>query len=80
MKTNKVNRVWIELPRPEDEDHTKELCELANNMLAKLGVTERFFDWNEKQCQFTFGDDIGGHEGLADRGKWLNLDYLGRKV
>jgi len=78
MKTNKSNLVWIELPKPADEAHAKELCELANNMLAKLGIHERYFDWSEKRCQFTFGNDQD-YEELANRGKWLNLNFLGRK-
>lgn len=81
----KKNRVWIELDKPRDKDHAAELCELANNMLARLRESDDDTKWKgfwyheerEAYC-FTFCGQTGEYKELADRGEWFNLDYFGR--
>lgn len=72
------NKVWIELVYPRTDEEGDQRCALANNMLAKLGITERKFCWNGGQGFYEYGDIDGGHEGLANNGRWFNLDFLGK--
>lgn len=74
-----MNRIWIELERPKNDAHALELCEKANIVLKRLGVTYDSFGWDEKRKQYTFGTPMG-YMGLTDRGTWLNLDYCGRAL
>lgn len=76
-KPLKNDRVWIELDVPRNEQHAKEICTKANNMLTRLGTTSgRQFFWMEGQ--YCFGGDMG-YVDLPDRGTWFNLDYVGRE-
>lgn len=73
-----ANRIWIELDKPDSGAMALEQCELANRMLAKLGDPRGekfFFSARDGYC---YGGDMG-YETLPDRGKWFNLDYLGRE-
>lgn len=72
------NRIWIELDKPRDAAHAQEMCELANQMLARLGVSHgRRFFWSERESCYCYGEGMG-YTTLSDRGEWFNLDYLGR--
>jgi hypothetical protein len=71
-------RVWIELDKPRDETHAKELCRLANNLLLRLVEPgDVIGGFSFKDGKFYYGDAMGAWE-LADRGHWFNLSYLGR--
>ena len=79
-----ANRIWIELDRPHGDmdiddriGFMKTQCELANNMLARLGgpIPYKFVvNRMEEYCW----DTPDGFDVLEDNGKWFNLDYLGR--
>lgn len=74
-----ANQIWIELDAPRDDTHAEEMCEQANRMLARLGDTAgQKFSWDAKHKAYRFGGTMGD-EHLPDRGKWFNLDYLGRE-
>ncbi len=73
------NRIWIELDKTDTKEQAEAQCKLANSMLSKLGDMggqEFFWMVGEGYC---YGGDMG-YENLPDRGKWFNLDYLGREV
>lgn len=73
------NNVWIELEKPRDDAHAKEICEQANRMLQRMLGTAPWgrFGWDGERKQYKFGG-LMGYRGLTDRGEWFNLDYLGR--
>lgn len=76
-------RVWIELDKVDNFKDAKENCELANQMLSKLGVNEnyKFFAVKKQKYTHTFYNFSEGHSftELDDRGKWFDLSYLGKK-
>lgn len=75
--STKNNRIWIELdsPKGQGEEFAKLQCELANNMMRRLGVTDGYrFIWMKKYGYCW--DGPAGFEELTDNGKWFNLDYL----
>ncbi len=76
-------RVWIELDKTDNFQDAKENCELANQMLLKLGVDKnyKFFAVEKQKYTHTFYNFSEGHAftELDDRGKWFNLTYLGKK-
>jgi hypothetical protein len=77
-------RVWIELDKVDNFNDAKENCELANQMLSKLGVNHNPFYAvkNQKYTNtfYNFSDGkAAGFTELDDRGKWFNLSYLGKK-
>ena len=74
MPSKPHNRIWIELDKPKDSAHAKELCEQANAMLTRLGVTRQFW-YHEKSRRYCLGDSAGYVE-LVDRGEWFNFNYL----
>jgi hypothetical protein len=93
-KDNGSNRIWIELPVPQDKDprvrqaRGTELANLANKMLALLGVPS-YGTQNYGFSYVQFDDGHGGikrecyikNEGVGflycqDSGHWFNLDYL----
>lgn len=80
--TNSMNKVWIELERPRDEEHGKQIAALANNMLKRLIKPEdqpnmREFFWDAKDHIWCIGND-NGYITLSDNGEWFNLDYIGQ--
>ena len=80
-------KVWIELPEPVEAGFTgEEICDKANKMLRRLGVSYGKFTYSNER---TTGKWIAGHykyvgtgmgsaTTLKDNGKWFNLDYFGR--
>ena len=74
------NRVWIELEKPRNAEHAKEICDLANNLLQRItpNTAKHFFYITEKR-QYAYGDHWG-YVDLTDRGEWLNLDFVGRPL
>lgn len=75
------NKIWIELDKPgkgitDVATFKQKQCDLANKMLARLGVVGRSFFVGSRNC-YCFGGDNGFRE-LVDNGEWFNLDYLGR--
>ena len=76
------NLVWIELEKPRDDAHAEACCVAANRMLARLIKTEDLktlqeFWWDADDHIYCYGGPMG-YTTLGDRGKWFNLDYLGR--
>lgn len=71
------NKIWIELDNVATKTEKQKQCELANKMLARLGITQdEFFILDSKRGSvYCYGGNHGYTE-LADRGKWFNLDYL----
>lgn len=79
------NSVWIELEKPRDNAHAKEICEKANRMLVRLqSVADQeegrcgYFAWSESRSMFMYGTNMG-MKYLTDRGEWFSLDYVGRE-
>ena len=76
-------KVWIELPEAETVEEAQEHCDLANQMLHRLGCEGEFF-WatsEQKHCRTFYdmhegGHASGGYKELADRGEWFNLKFL----
>jgi hypothetical protein len=72
-------RVWIELDKADNLEDAKEYCELANKMLAKLGVDKNYNFWATDKQKYTrtFYNFSEGHSftELDDRGKWFDLEY-----
>lgn len=77
MKLDKMNKIWIELEQPENEAHGEAVAKLANNVLCKIGIVNREFFWDSKNCTWCIGNDMG-YTALSDNGEWFNLDYLGK--
>ena len=74
-KKQRINRVWIELPVPEDADHAKEIADQANAMMRKLGNTQGYaFSWEDGDGWY-WGSPMGWSK-LHDNGTWFNLNYL----
>ena len=74
------NRVWIELEKPRDAAHANEICGLANNLLQRISPgTAKQFSYSSRNHKFLYGD-LHGCVTLADRGEWLNLDFVGRPL
>ena len=74
------NRVWIELERPRDAEHAKQITELANRMLDRLrepNSDRNKFYWDGGTSRWWYGGHMGATE-LGDNGTCFNLDYLGR--
>lgn len=77
-----MNKVWIELPKVDTLEEAKKHCELANQMMRKLGVDyDVFWATDEQRYTGTFynaneGPGGAGYTELNDRGKWFNLTYL----
>lgn len=69
------NKIWIELALAESDEFAELQCQLANKMLARLGVSLNPFFWDKKAKCYCFGGDWG-YNDLPDRGKWLSLDAL----
>lgn len=76
------NKIWVELAKPRSKEHAEKQCELANNMLRRLHKpanrsSMQTFWYDQERSQYCYGGPMG-FEHLGDRGKWLNLDYMGR--
>ncbi len=72
-----MNRVWIELDKPENDEHAEQIVQAANAMMAKLGAKEPIFDWfPEKRVYVRHLPDYAGFVYLTDNGEWFNLDRL----
>ena len=77
--------IWIELPKVETFEEADAHCKAANKMLQKLDCPGEYF-WaceNQKYCHTFYnysssGNASHGFEELGDRGKWFNLEYLGK--
>lgn len=83
IRMPKTNQVWIELEKPRDAAHAQEICGQANNLLKRLNPEgKNKFDWSPKQAAYMYGgmDDGGSYTYLEERGKWLNLAFLGRPL
>lgn len=74
-KGSTPNRIWIELDKATSQEHGDRQCDLANRMLARLGDTGGQGFFYDHGRGYSYGGPMGS-EGLADRGKWFNLDYL----
>jgi hypothetical protein len=88
----RTNWVWIELESPRklprgrtnkhggatDLAHAEEIAQKATNMLQRLfpGTHKKFW-WDAHRCMWSFGDTTG-YEGLPDKGKYFDLDHLGK--
>jgi hypothetical protein len=77
------NRVWIELDKPRDAEHAKEICGLANKMLGRLledpNQDRQEFSWSAKDGLYIIiHRPYGTFQTCVDWGHWFNLDYLGR--
>lgn len=85
---DKDNRIWLELDKPKDFEHAKQQCELANKMLARLGISKHNKFWAQggfftgerhAHCPYAFTTSSAGtYKELSDNGEWFSLDYLGR--
>lgn len=76
--TRSHDRVWFELPKPDDKTHALQICEKANRMMKKLGDSGgREFFWSDHERAYCWGGPMG-YESLPDRGYWFNLDYLAK--
>jgi hypothetical protein len=72
-----MNRVWIELDKPEDDEHAEQIVRAANAMMAKLGIEHNVFSWYpEKEKYALHYANNSGFVYLPDRGWWFDLDYL----
>lgn len=75
-----MNRIWIELDKPRDEENAKQICRLANSMLRKIGPLSAFdgmtFFHMPLSHRYCYGGQMG-YEELVDNGKWFNLDNMG---
>lgn len=72
------NRIWIELDKAATKEAAEQQCALANAMLSKLGDMGGYcFEWDDGEKKYCWSNPMGS-ETLSDRGKWFNLDYLGR--
>lgn len=78
-KPTAQNRVWIELEKPRDKVHADQISALANNLLQRItpGTDYKFF-YSENKAMFCYGHIT--FEYLSDRGKWFNLDFVGRPL
>lgn len=80
--TERNLEVWIELPKPEDDEHAKDLCEHANRMLNRLSEADepkaRGFFWSAYEKRYCYASTSGSYRTLSDNGEWFNLRYLGR--
>ena len=90
-----INRVWIELERPDSKlpaEERKALGEARaaamNRMLLALAdpkdhdPTDVLVDWSEREDMYIFaiGKTLAwGYQPNSDNGKWFNLDYFGRE-
>lgn len=77
--TTPPNQIWIELERPRDAAHGEIISALANNLLARMGITHAKFWWSTHEARYCYGDKMG-YTVLNDEGVWLNLDHLGRPL
>jgi len=78
-------KIWIELPKVKNFEQAKIHCDLANQMLEKLGVnpgpfrpveTQRYTKENTfYNCSF---GRAAGFTELEERGTWFDLEYLAR--
>lgn len=74
-----TNRIWIELAKPENDEHANEQCRLANKLLKRLGLEVMEFWWGYGGKSITYNltlNDSGMYLVCADRGHWFNLDKL----
>jgi hypothetical protein len=74
-----TNRIWIELEKPENDEHAHEQCQLANKMLKRLGLEVMEFWWGYGGKSITYNltlNDSGMYLVCADKGHWFNLDKL----
>jgi len=71
-----MNRIWLELEKPENDTHAETICKQASLLLHKLGSSkDSEFFWNQSKKLYCYGGDYGYTE-LLDKGIWLNLDRL----
>jgi hypothetical protein len=72
------NRVWVEFERPRDKAHAKQICALANGLLARMyGVAHvKRFTWNGQRLEY--GNEEAGTTVLKNGGIWLDLDTVGQ--
>jgi hypothetical protein len=74
------DKIWIELPRPQNDAHAAEIIAKANRMLdrlAKPGDQHGRFEWNSRRKFYEYGTEMG-FETLLDGGTYFSLDYFGR--
>ncbi len=76
-------QIWLELPKVDTKEAAQLHCDLANQMLNRLGVKGTFFWASDKQryCNTFYNCNASGHPGagyteLSDRGQWFNLAFL----
>ena len=74
-----TNRIWIELAKPENDEHAHEQCQLANKMLKRLGLEVMEFWWGYGTYNITLNDS-GMFCKCPDRGHWFNLNKLAGEV
>lgn len=76
----KKSRVWIELEKPDNQEHGEEQCRLANNMLERLGAKGQSFFYDTRTLGYSLETSPGGcYKELEDDGEWFNLSYFGRE-
>lgn len=76
-----MNRVWIELERPKNEEEGQHRANLLSDMLKKLGTPEfpKPVFWNTKTSRYCFTiDSAGSFMEAEDDGFWFNLDILAK--
>ena len=76
-----MNRVWIELERPdfaEVDAVGQKRAELANKMMRKLGADYDMFFWwpDKKKYSRVVCKESGGFVWLTDGGDWFDLEKL----
>lgn len=75
------SRVWIELEKPDNQEHGEEQCRLANNMLERLGAKGQRFFYDTRTLGYSLESSSDGcYTELDDDGSWFSLDYFGREV
>jgi|TARA_B110000259_G_scaffold53670_2_gene63226 hypothetical protein len=79
----KTMDVWIELQKPDEQYTAEEICDNANKMLNKLGISHKAFIPNKGR---KYGVDYihqQGNDGsftyMEDNGHWFNLEYLAKE-
>lgn len=73
-----VDRIWIELQRPRDDEEGNRRAKLLCAMLKKLGVPyQQPVFWHPKAERYCFTIDMaGGFVEAGDNGHWFDLHTL----
>lgn len=75
-----VFEVWIEFPRPQSDEHARQVEEMAARMMRRLigpGINDSRFFWSKHESRWCWGGQMG-YTVCADNGQWFDLAWLGR--